>query len=391
MKERDNSSVRDRFQAFRDRYFSNEGQALEKRNKPTVSQRVNARFYEPEGYTFKDGKWRWWLITVVALEVVAAILTVKLLGGDSLFAWVVAGVISAILMWLSVCFMYYTDSGDPKLDKWVSALDSVLLVLSVIHLGFLIWVWGHVGNLRAQEARYETERVEYNRQVKEQTAAQVKLAEVQKETAQIDLKRSALDADAAYWSARRGGSAQSAAPRGGGGVNASLPPLARPKEIEGETSFAFVGKWDSWVRIASVAYILCAVFNLIVIRNRSVRANAAARGALTLNAGAVLAGPRVATQAPFRQQISTQPSSVATQPVDAFQMLKDHLNAIAPGFKAEVKRNGVRIRLYRSQNQQEILVKSTSQPLSILDAVVNRPNRFREVLIDTLRREGFPI
>src|SRR5688572_16520900 len=61
--------------------------------------------------------------------------------------------VGALLAWLGVGALHYSDSNDPQLARGVSALDSVTLIFVIAHFCFLLFIYGHVSMLKAAEAK----------------------------------------------------------------------------------------------------------------------------------------------------------------------------------------------------------------------------------------------
>src|SRR5262249_42006239 len=120
--------------------------------KRRFSHRVNAWLAEPAGETFRDGKWRFWLVALIAFSILNAVLTALVFdaGGvlQSHMGNVVVGV-GALLCWLGLGAIHYSDSDDSRLARGVSALDSITLLFAAGHLCFLLWAYGHVSTLKA--------------------------------------------------------------------------------------------------------------------------------------------------------------------------------------------------------------------------------------------------
>src|SRR5215470_1512287 len=100
-------------------------------NRQPFGRRINAWLAEAPGEQFTDNKWKFWFITLVGFQIVNATLTALIFdaGGrlqNAMGAIVLA--VGALLGWLGVAFMHYSDSHDRQLARGVSALDIVTLV-----------------------------------------------------------------------------------------------------------------------------------------------------------------------------------------------------------------------------------------------------------------------
>src|SRR5262245_23937704 len=110
-------------------------------------ERINAWLDEPEGETFRHGKWRFWFPVLIGLSVLNAALTALVFSTGGVLQAYMGSVllgIGVLLGWLGVGALHYSDSHDSKLARGVSALDSVTLIFVVFHCCFLLWCYGHL-------------------------------------------------------------------------------------------------------------------------------------------------------------------------------------------------------------------------------------------------------
>ena len=139
-------------------------------SKRGFGHRVNAWLDEPYGETFKHGKWRFWFPALVGFSILNALLTAVVFGsGGNLQTYLGAVILSvgALLAWLGIGALHYSDSHDRQLARGVSALDSVTLIFVIAHFCFLLWVYGHVSTLKSAEAEYNESAEKYNAKVEQ--------------------------------------------------------------------------------------------------------------------------------------------------------------------------------------------------------------------------------
>jgi hypothetical protein len=148
-------------------------------SKRAFGHRVNAWLDEPHGETFKHGKWRFGFPALVGFSILNALLTAVVFGsGGNLQTYLGAVILSvgALLAWLGIGALHYSDSHDRQLARGVSALDSVTLIFVIAHFCFLLWVYGHVSTLKSAEAEYKESAEKYNAKVEQAIAANMEIA-----------------------------------------------------------------------------------------------------------------------------------------------------------------------------------------------------------------------
>ena len=242
----------------------------------------NSKLGEEKGELFKENKWRFWFLFAVGLQILNGALTWYFFPGNLGALLFCAG---ALLCWLFVAFMHYTDSGDKQIDHGVAILDSIALIFAVIHFSVLVWIIGHAAILEKSEVDYNAQRVEYNKQIEAKNSQALEKAKIEADRARVERDRAKLEASAAYWSAKGDGSAKARAPKPAAqaapqsGVDEHLDSLEKPTRPDGETSAEFKARMDWWVRILGGGELLIAVITLIYIRYFSVRANHAGKSA----------------------------------------------------------------------------------------------------------------
>jgi hypothetical protein len=264
--------------------------------KRSFGRRVNAWLDEAHGETFRDGKWRFWFPALIGFSILNAALTAVVFGSGGHLEQFMFGVllgVGALLAWLGVGALHYSDSNDPQLARGVSALDSVTLIFVIAHFCFLLFIYGHVSMLKAAEAKYEASAINYNDRAERVIGATVEIAKSNERIAEANAKAEKLRNDTAYQIRKaneRGARvpAGQIAPTAAAGLSPSLS--TAPVELEKPTkpaksSTEFLTTWDFWVRLANFGEIALAAITLIFIRNRSAKTN-------TIRSGAPGPGPR---------------------------------------------------------------------------------------------------
>jgi hypothetical protein len=249
-------------------------------SKRGFGHRVNAWLDEPHGETFKHGKWRFWFPALVGFSILNALLTAVVFGsGGNLQTYLGAVILSvgALLAWLGIGALHYSDSHDRQLARGVSALDSVTLIFVIAHFCFLLWVYGHVSTLKSAEAEYKESAEKYNAKVEQAIASNVEIAKSAERVAAETTKAEKLRNDTAYQlrkAAQAGARIQPRSQPASAPASLSTSPieLERPEKPK-QSSTEFLTKWDFWVRIANFGELALAAVTLIFIRNRSAAAN----------------------------------------------------------------------------------------------------------------------
>jgi hypothetical protein len=416
------------------------------KDKPKFGQRFHNWLDEPEGRIFAYGKWRFWFPMLLIFSVLNPVLTASIFGGAGKLQGYIGAImlsVGALLAWLCVGTLHYSDSRDARLSRGVSILDSATLCFVIGHFCFLLWAQGHLLTLQSQEAKYEASVITYNEGAEQISGDNVRIAEAVS-------KAERLRNDTAYQLRRAAETGNLKRARAGRGVldqssSLSTSPieLAKPQKPE-DSSAAFLTRWDAWIRAANFGELILAAVTLIYIRNRSAKFNhsasvkADAHGVQITEAGerAVRVLPDgeretiESTEAPdeapqiveqddifpseldasereaqrnpaFRQERQADTkiaTTVATSAIDerlpALNALRHHLRVIAfhyPNrwFKCDLIDGGVWIRMCKRRGGREVTIAKTKQSDKLFTAI-NRPD-FRERLVDELVRQGFPI
>lgn len=166
--------------------------------------RINAWLAEAPGEIFKSGKCRFWFPTLIGLTALNAIMTAVIFGQDGAQKYIGAIVVmaGAVLCWLALGLLHYSDSEDRFLAIGVAALDSVTLLFVTAHFSFLLWTQGHLWTLRAAESKYQVELTAYNAQAAKLSGDQSDIARTAERIAELEKQTERLRNDTAYWSRR---------------------------------------------------------------------------------------------------------------------------------------------------------------------------------------------
>jgi hypothetical protein len=383
----------------------------------TIAQRVNDYLAEPPGEQFVNGKWKFWFIAVAFLSVINAVLTWLIFRDDGEnYSGPIMLSVGALVAWLCVGALHYSDSSDRKLARGVSAVDSIALLFVVCHFSGLLWIYGHHRTLRSAEARYEQQAEKFNVEAHQIQDANVKIAEAAQAIATENRKRARLENDSIYQARRiieAGGKVPSSRSASAPGVTApglgtSTVELERPTK-PAESSAAFLTKWDWAIRLANCGELLLACLTLILIRNVSARSNSP-RSPEAMNFDSLFS---VAARSPVpRPAFSTTHVSSKADDTNAqrktthvssknlaegLKRLRETLKEISfytPGqrYKADVRDNCVWIRAMVSDYGVQRTASAAKAKLDILaDAMAMERNAFRERLEKFLRQNGFEI
>jgi len=376
-------------------------------------QRINRWLDEPEGETFRHGKWRFWFLALTGFSILNALLTAVVFGTGGNLQSYMGGVllgVGALLAWLGVGALHYSDSHDAQLARGVSALDSVTLVFVIGHFCFLLWVYGHLTTLQSAEADYKAAAEKFNVEARQVSTDNVAIAKAAQAIAAETTKTERLKSDAAFQlrkaaeaGARIMGRRSGSSDQIGASLSTAPIELERPTK-PAQSSTEFLTKWDWWVRMANFGELALAAVTLIFIRNRTAATNARSAASDEIFPSEFdvdmvqdhRSGRRLDSQTRKSDIRRLSPDSAI--PVDrerALRSLRAHLKEIAfycPGFwfRADLLHPaGVVIRMFRRHHGLEETVSSTRQSDKLLTSV-NHPD-FRERLIDELVHQGFPL
>src|SRR5262245_57192240 len=174
--------------------------------KQTFGRRVNNWLDEPKGEIFRDGKWRFWFPTLIGLTALNAVMTAVIFGQDGAQKYIGSIVVlaGAVLCWLALGLLHYSDSEDRTLAIGVAALDSLSLLFVALHFSFLLWCQGHLWTLRAAEEKYRQDMGAYNAQWTPVKDSNDRIAATAERIAEIEKQTERLRNDTAYWSRKNG-------------------------------------------------------------------------------------------------------------------------------------------------------------------------------------------
>src|SRR5262245_55424564 len=164
-------------------------------------RRVNQWLDAPRGEQFRQNKWKFWFVALIGFSIVNAALTALVFnaGGvlQTYMGTVLVGV-GALLAWLGVGALHYSDSTDLHLSRGVAILDSITLIFIVAHFSFLMWVYGHLSTLQKAEAEYAVAIARHNASAKAVQDSNAQIAEALREAADAQKERAKIEADTAY-------------------------------------------------------------------------------------------------------------------------------------------------------------------------------------------------
>jgi hypothetical protein len=165
----------------------------------TIAQRVNDYLAEPEGAQFVNGKWKFWFIAVAFLSVVNSVLTALIFkGDDENHSGAIVLSVGALVAWLCVGALHYSDSTDRQLARGVSALDSIALLFVALHFSGLLYIYGHHRTLASAERKYEAQATKFNEDARQIQDANIKIATSAERIATETTKAEKLRNDTAY-------------------------------------------------------------------------------------------------------------------------------------------------------------------------------------------------
>src|SRR5262249_40343314 len=315
--------------------------------------------------------------------------------------------VGALVAWLCVAALHYSDGPDKRLSQGVAALDSVALVFTVIHFAFLVWVFGQISTLQSAEREYKAAAEAFNAKAEKVSTDNVAIAQAARAVAQEQTKKARLDNDSIY-QARKAAEAGAPLPRqrrpgsteasgsGGAGLATSVIELERPVKPQ-ESSAAYLVRWDAYIRLANLAELLLACATLIVIRNRSAMTNSPV-GIPDIFPAKVYRSPVPAPVANFTTKKEPGKNHASSKfSAEGLNKLRAALSDISFGlhkrsFKCKVKNDCVWIFLMRARSGTQETISSTRATLQILNDAQETPrDKFARRLEEFLKARGFEV
>jgi len=366
-------------------------------NKRTFGRRINEWLHEGPGEVFRQGKWRFWFPTLIGLTALNAIMTAVIFGQDGAQKYIGSIVVlaGAVLCWLALGLLHYSDSSDRLLAIGVAALDSVTLLFVAAHFSFLLWCQGHLWTLRAAETRYSQDLAAYNAQISPISADNARITAAAERIAEIEKQTERLRNDTTYW-ARRNGVKQTAS-----GLKVELSTtkveLPPPPKAPPEASAEFLAKWDWWIRVAGFGELALSIVTLIFVRTRTATTNARMPGATEEFPDSL----EVEKRSPAKRENFTQKKGTAKDHgpsiSEGLKRLREALRDISFrlhgfSFKARVNGDAVWVLMVRANKGTQETISSAKATLEILsDAMRMDRAAFRERLEKFLKQNGFEI
>src|SRR5262249_50581693 len=340
--------------------------------KRTFGRRINEWQHEGPGEVFRQGKWRFWFSTLIGLTALNAIMTAVIFGQDGMQKYIGSIVVlaGAVLCWLALGLLHYSDSSDRLLAIGVAALDSLTLLFVAAHFSFLLWCQGHLWTLRAAETKHQQDLAVYNAQVAPISADNARITAAAERIAELEKQTERLRNDTAYWS-RRNGVKQTAS-----GLKVELsttkveippPPKAPP-----EASAEFLARWDWRIRVAGFGELALSIITLIFVRTRTATTNAKTPVADEEFPDSIEVEKRLPAR---REKFSPKKDPAKTHEssnFDGMKRLREALKDISfrlhkRSFKAYVKDDAVWIRMMKARFGTQETVASAKAKISILD------------------------
>lgn len=241
--------------------------------KRSFGRRINEWLHEEPGAIFRHGKWRFWFPTLVGLTALNAVMTAVIFGSDGMQKYIGSIVVlaGAVLCWLALGLLHYSDSEDRILAIGVAVLDSITLLFVAAHFSFLLWCQGHLWTLRAAEDQYRADLSTYNSQWQPVKESNERIASTVERIAGVEKETERLRNDTAYWSRRNKiGPSQSGIKFEAQLSKIEVPP---PPKAPGESSAAFLSHWDWWIRVAGFGELALSIVTLIFVRTRTAMIN----------------------------------------------------------------------------------------------------------------------
>jgi hypothetical protein len=366
--------------------------------KQTFGRRVNNWLDEPKGEIFREGKWRFWFPTLIGLTALNAVMTAVIFGQDGAQKYIGSIVVmaGAVLCWLALGLLHYSDSEDRALAVGVAVLDSATLLFVAAHFSFLLWCQGHLWTLRAAETKHQQDLAAYNAQVAPISADNARITAAAERIAEIEKQTERLRNDTAYWS-RKNGVKQAPS-----GIKVELSTtkveLPAPPKAPAESSAEFLSKWDWWIRVAGFGELALSIITLIFVRTRTATRNRITSHEETEEfPDEIEAENRASSQRENFTRKKETAKNHAPFNSEGLKRLRQTLKDISfrlPGlsFKSQVRGDAIWILMVRANQGTQETVASAKAKLSLLDDAMKMDrDRFRERLEKFLHENQFEI
>src|SRR5262245_33269538 len=367
--------------------------------KKTFGRKINEWLHESPGQIFREGKWKFWFPTLIGLTALNAVMTAVIFGQDGMQKYIGAIVVmaGAVLCWLALGLLHYSDSEDRALAIGVAALDSVTLLFVAFHFAFLLWCQGHLWTLRAAETKYKEDLATYNAQVQPISADNARITAAAERIAEIEKATERLRNDTAYWSKRnKVKPSQSGLKVELSTTKVELPP---PPKAPAESSAGFLSAWDWWIRVAGFGELALSIITLIFVRTRSALTNAKRADEFPTSIDVTEKRQSVKREN-FTENSQRKKKLERTNgsfDPEGLKRLRDALRDISfrlagRSFKSAVRGDAVFIYLMKANSGTQEATHSAKAKLSLLDdAMTMDRTAFRERLEGFLRQNGFEI
>jgi hypothetical protein len=364
--------------------------------KRTFGRRINEWLHESPGEVFRQGKWRFWFPTLIGLTALNAVMTAVIFGQDGMQKYIGSIVVlaGAVLCWLALGLLHYSDSEDHILAIGVAALDSLTLLFVALHFSFLLWCQGHLWTLRSAETKYQADLATYNSQITPISADNARITAAAERIAEIEKQTERLRNDTAYWS-RRNGVKQTPS-----GIKVELSTtkveLPLPPRAPTESSAEFLAKWDWWIRVAGFGELALSIVTLIFVRTRTATTNSR-----TEVDEEFPDSMEVENRAPIKRGKFTQKKDITktheSSTFEGLKRLREALKVISfrlhkRSFKTYVQGDAVWIRMMLARSGTQETIHSVKAKLDILaDALTMSREAFHERLERFLKENEFEI
>jgi hypothetical protein len=363
--------------------------------KQSFGERINNWLEEPSNEIFRHGKWRFWFPTLIGLTALNAVMTAAIFGSDGAQKYIGSIVVlaGAVLCWLALGLLHYSDSDDRLLAIGVAVLDSITLLFVAAHFSFLLYCQGHLWTLRAAEDQHRTDMATYNNQWSPVRESNDRIAATVERIAGIEKETERLRNDTAYWSRRN------KVQQAGSGIkfDAKLTPVdvPPPPKAPEESSAVFLADWDWLIRVAGFGELALSIITLIFVRTRSAARNQQTRF-IEFPSEIETENRQSIRRENFTKKKETTKDHAPSNS-EGLKRLREALKDISfrlhkRSFKAFTRGDAVWVLMVRANQGTQETVASAKAELKILDdALKMAPDKFQERLERFLVESGFEI